>query len=192
MKFEPLAAAGILALTFAFQAGATESLFDSTTYRPMIADKRARQVGDMVTVVVTESSSATTSADTSLQRNNSIGVQVQAQGQPHGLNIGLNNEFDGGGRVARAGRILAQLNVNVTAIAPNGDMLISGEQQIELNTERQHMRLEGRVRSADLSATNTVPSNRIADLKLSYIGNGDLARRQEPGFLSKVMSWLGL
>lgn len=192
MKLESLTAAGIIVLAFTFQVGAADSLFDAATYRPMIADKRARQVGDMVTVVVTESSSATTSADTSLQRNNTVGVHVQAQGQPHGLNIGLNNEFDGGGRVARAGRILAQLNVNVTAIAPNGDMLISGEQHIELNSERQHMRLEGRVRSADLSASNTVPSNRIADLKLSYVGNGDLARRQEPGFLSRVMSWLGL
>jgi flagellar L-ring protein FlgH len=183
--------AGICLLLLGLNAQAADSLFDAGTYRSMIADKRAVQVGDMVTVVVTESSSTTTSADTSLQRTNSVGLQAQGNGQQHGLSIAANNDFDGGGRIARTGRILAQLNVNVTAISENGDMQISGEQEIELNSDRQHIRLEGRVRPVDLSATNTVPSNRIADLKLSYVGNGELAQRLQPGFWSRAMTWLG-
>ncbi|WP_284620676.1 flagellar basal body L-ring protein FlgH [Aquabacterium humicola] len=170
---------------------AAESLYNPASFRPLVADRRAAAAGDIVTVLVYESSSATTTADTNLNRNNTLGIQAQANARQHGLNLGVNNDFDGGGRVQRAGRVLAQLSVAVTQVDANGDLWIRGEQEIELNSDRQHIRIEGRVRPADIANGNSVQSNRIADLKLSYVGNGDLAERQRPGFWSRVMTWLG-
>lgn len=180
-----------LSALLAADAGAVESLYNPASYRPLVADRRATAPGDLITVLVYETSSATTTADTNLNRSNAVGIQAQVNAKQHGLNLGVNNDFDGGGRVQRAGRVLAQLSVTVTKVADNGDLWIRGEQEIELNAERQHIRLEGRVRPFDVSTGNTVQSNRIADLKLSYVGNGDLAERQRPGFWSRVLTWLG-
>jgi flagellar L-ring protein precursor FlgH len=181
----------IVAATCAPPVLAADSLYNEATFRPLVSDRRARLPGDLVTVLVYENSSASTSADTNLQRGNAVGISASTHKQQAAFNIAVNNDFDGGGRVVRAGRVLAQLTVAVTKVAENGDLWINGEQEIELNSDRQHIRIEGRVRPIDLNSNNTVQSNRIADLRLSYVGNGELADRQKPGWWSKVLTWLG-
>ena len=168
-----------------------ESLYDENTFRPLASDKRAHLPGDVLTVLIYENSSATTSADTSIQRKNDIGVQAGVDTHMHQGDVGVNNTFDGGGTVQRTGKLLAQMTVTVTKIAANGDLLVSGEQLLEINSDQQKIKVEGRVRPLDISETNTVLSYRLADARISYLGDGDLASRQRPGFWSRLFVWAG-
>ena len=169
-----------------------EDLYDEHTYRPLAADKRAHLPGDAITIMIYENSSASTSADTNVQRTSNVGLQASAGQHNQQAALGTNSSFDGGGTVQRSDNLLAQITVTVNKIAPNGDLWISGEQIVEINSDRQHIKVEGRIRTLDISDNNTVRSNRIAEAKISYLGDGDLASHQKPGWLSKFFSWAGL
>src|SRR4051812_44141815 len=99
-----------------------DNLYDEKTFRPFASDKRAHLPGDVLTVLIYENSSATTSADTSLQRKNDIGLQASADQHSHSAALGTKNDFDGGGTIQRVGKLLAQMTVTVTGIAGNGDL----------------------------------------------------------------------
>lgn len=168
------------------------SLYHEGSFRSLAADQRARRVGDLVTVMVVENSSATSTANTSAGRDATLGFDLQA---PFGARVGsmkFNNQTDGHGQTVREGKVLASITVAVRDIAANGDLLIAGEQLLEVNNERQQIKVEGRIRQQDISDTNTVPSTRIADARISYVGEGDLADKQRPGWWQRVLTWFGL
>lgn len=179
--------------------GATEvpvhaiSLYNEETFRPLTADNKAFRVGDVLTVQVFENSSATTSADTGTRRKNGIIAEAS-----HGLNnsnkIGLavGGDFEGGGRTQRANRILATLTVTVRDILPNGDLKVGGEQQLTVNDEPQKVVLEGRVRTVDISESNIVLSTRLADAKITFVGEGDVSERGRRPWWRKFLDGLGL
>ncbi|HEX8956835.1 MAG TPA: flagellar basal body L-ring protein FlgH [Burkholderiaceae bacterium] len=169
-----------------------EDLYSEKTYRPLASDKRAHLPGDAITIMIYENSSASTTADTNVQRNTNVGLQASADQHGHQAAVGTNSGFDGGGTVQRSDNLLAQITVTVEKVAPNGDLWIKGEQVVEINSDKQKIRVEGRVRTLDISDTNTVPSSRIADAKISYLGDGDLASHQKPGWLSRFFAWAGL
>jgi flagellar L-ring protein precursor FlgH len=169
-----------------------ENLYDEHTYRPLASDKRAHLPGDAVTIMIYENSSASTTADTTVQRTTSVGLQATVNAKNNQATLGTNANFDGGGTIQRSGNLLAQITATVTKVAPNGDLWIRGQQIVAINSDKQEIKVEGRVRLLDISDTNTVPSNRIADANISYLGDGDLASHQKPGWLSRFFSWAGL
>jgi flagellar L-ring protein precursor FlgH len=168
-----------------------DDLYNEKTYRPLASDKRAHLPGDVLTILIYESSSAVTSADTSLQRRNDVAVRASADQHAHAAAVGASNDFGGGGTVQRQGKLLAQMSVSVVGVASNGDLLVAGEQVLEINSDRQKIRVEGRVRPLDISDANAVLSSRLADAKISYMGDGDLASRQRPGLWSRLFQWAG-
>jgi flagellar L-ring protein FlgH len=169
-----------------------QSLYDPASFRPLTADHKAFRVGDVVTVQVVENASATVNADTGSRRSNSIGADL-TRVRSEAVRIGLeaSGEFDGGGRTARAGRLLAQLSVTVREVLPNGDLRLEGEQRLTINDEQQRIYLEGRARPQDITDGNVVLSTRLADTRITYIGQGDLADRQRPAWWRKVLDWFG-
>ncbi len=168
-----------------------ETLYNENSFRPLASDKRARLPGDVLTVMIYENSSATTSADTSLQRKTELGLQAGVNQNTHNANLGANNNFSGGGTVQRTGKMLAQMTVIVTAVAANGDLLVAGEQLLEINADKQKIKVEGRVRPLDISDTNTVFSYRLADARISYLSDGELASHQQQSFWSRLFTWVG-
>ncbi|MES2933126.1 MAG: flagellar basal body L-ring protein FlgH [Pseudomonadota bacterium] len=168
-----------------------ETLYSENSYRPLASDKRAHLLGDVLTVMIYENSSAATSADTTLQRNSDLGLQAGANQITHNASLGVNNHFDGGGTIQRTGKMLAQMTVSVRSVASNGDLWVTGEQLLEINEEKQKIKVEGRVRPLDISDTNTVFSYRLADAKISYLNDGDLATHQRLGFWSRLFTWVG-
>jgi flagellar L-ring protein precursor FlgH len=185
-------AALIVVLAAGTTAAGADSLYDSSSFHSLTADHRAHRVGDVLTVLVYENSSATTSADTSTDKSAGLGISTSTAKRDEHANLDLSEKFAGKGKIERSGRLLAQLTVTVRAIAPNGDMIIGGKQLIAVNDEKQHIELEGRVRPIDVDETNTVISSRIADAKISYLGDGLLGEKQHPGFLTRILSWLGV
>jgi len=177
-------------------AGA-ESLYREASFRSLTSDNRAYRAGDVLTVLVVENASASASANTTTEKRGGIGVSLVLPTQilksgGGAASVDLNDDFTGKGSINRSGRVLAQLSVTVIAVAPNGDMIIAGKQLIEVNDEKQSIVLEGRVRPVDVSESNTVLSSRIADAKITYVGDGVLAEKQRPGILTRILSWLGL
>jgi flagellar L-ring protein precursor FlgH len=171
-------------------------LYTPEAYRALASDVKAYRIGDGLTVLVTENTSAVTSADTSAGRATGVGIgfDVQAQGRAHTFDLDGNvkNNFAGNAKTQRAGRLLAQITVNVTGVLPNGDLLVAGEQQLEINDEKQTLRLEGRVRRQDIGEGNTVVSNRIADARIRYVGDGVLSEGQKVSVVTRFLTWLGL
>lgn len=174
-----------------FSANAA-NLFQEEQYRPLTADRRAHSVGDVLTVLVVENSSASATAGTKTDKSADVGYINSMLGKQSNYSLGLSENFDGGGRIARSGRIAAQLSVSVIAVEANGDLRIKGKQNLEINGEAQSIRIEGRVRPNDISDANTVISSRISNASITYFGDGILAESQDKGWLSRVLSFLGL
>lgn len=191
MKISTSIAAALAAALLAAPFARADDLYNERTFRPLAADKRAHLPGDVLTILIYESSSAVTSADTSLQRRNDVAVRANVDQHAHAGAVGASNDFGGGGTVQRQGKLLAQMSVSVTGVAPNGDLLVAGEQLLEINSDRQKIRVEGRVRPLDISDANAVLSSRLADARISYLGDGDLASRQRPGLWSRLFNWAG-
>jgi flagellar L-ring protein precursor FlgH len=169
-----------------------QSLYDERSFRPLTADNKAHRVGDVLTIQVVESAVATANADTGTQRRNSMSVDVQRPSRSAlTAGLGVNGDFDGGGSTARAGKLLTQLTVSVREVLPNGDLLITGEQQLLINQERQRIGITGRVRPQDISEANVVLSTRVADADITYAGEGHLADRQKPAWWRQALDLLG-
>lgn len=183
----------IVLLMLAASAAAGESLYSEQAYRPLVADNKARRVGDALTVLVLENASAASSADNSGDRKQGLGVDfTDTFHRNRTFRVQTNNDFDGRGATQRSGRLLAQIGVTVAGIEANGDLLIKGEQLIEINREQQKIRLEGRVRPQDVDAANTISSTRIADARISYVGDGDVSLRARPSWWHNFLTWIGL
>lgn len=165
-----------------------ENLYRAGDYRPLTSDRRAQKIGDILTVQVVENSSASATAGTKTDKNTDAGIRLTSPSRQRGYAFGVDDSFDGSGKIARTGRLLAQLSVEVVRIDPNGDLRVKGEQLLEINGEKQLINLEGKVRPIDIGDGNTIPSNRLADAKITYVGDGVLGDNQNKGWVTKLVS----
>lgn len=184
-----LAVVGLLSLS----AVNAESLFKEQTFRSLTSDNKAFRLGDVLTVQVFENSSATTSADTGTRRKNSLSADLSHRGNSVGqTGISVGGDFDGGGKTQRTSRVLATLTVTVREVLANGDLKVAGEQLLTVNEEPQKVTLEGRVRPIDISDGNIVLSTRLADAKITYVGEGDIAERTRRPWWRNLLDWVGM
>jgi flagellar L-ring protein FlgH len=172
--------------------GVTEAngLYNEDRFRPFVADPKAIRTGDNLTVIVTEIASVTTVARTTADKEGSVALSLQGGSASNSASASIADDFSGGGRIERSGRLVAQVTVVVQEIKPNGDLWVKGEQEIEVNDEKQKLVLEGRVRREDIRSDNTVASNRLSEAKIAFTGEGLLAEKQRPGILTRILSWL--
>ena len=187
-----LSTACLLLASMAAHAAPAVSLYDESQYRALTADRKARAVGDLVTVLIYENTSASTTADTNAGRSADVSASLKTPSRDRQVGLATNNDFEGRGSTQRSGRVLGQLTVTVRGVQPNGDLLLGGVQELEINGEKQTIKLEGRVRSQDINDTNTVLSTRIADARISLVGDGVLAERQKPSWWHRLVTWFGL
>jgi flagellar L-ring protein precursor FlgH len=184
--------AAVLVVSTLVGGATAESLYREDTYRPLVSDAKAHHVGDVITVQVYESSSATSSAETTTQRKNNVTANfTRVPSFQKGIGLGVSGDFDGGGTTQRANRLLTTLTVTVREELPNGDLRVGGEQLLQVNQELHRVNVEGRVRPQDISDGNVVLSTRIADARITYVGDGDLSERQRRGLWRQIVDWLG-
>lgn len=163
------------------------------SYRPLTSDKRAYRVGDMLTVLVMENSSATANANTSAEKSGGLLFGWRGSNRSENGSLQLGDTFGGKGQIQRSGKLLAQLTVTVREVDPvTGLLQVSGEQQIFVNDEKQEIKLHGKVRPIDVMDNNTVLSTRLADASISYVGDGILSEKQHAGLITRLLTWLGL
>ncbi|WP_428243648.1 flagellar basal body L-ring protein FlgH [Gynuella sp.] len=180
---------GWILLTVSHMACAV-SLYQPDSYRAMVSAQRSHSVGDILTVMIYESATATTSAST--DANATTGIDIQASKGSNDLQAGVNagSNFAGGGAVNRTGKVVANVSVVITGIKDGGSFELAGEQHIKLNNEEQLIRVSGIVRPEDVSEQNMVISTRMADLKIDFIGDGLLTKSEKPGIFTRVFKWL--
>ncbi|MDB5858709.1 MAG: flagellar basal body L-ring protein FlgH [Ramlibacter sp.] len=184
-------AAALIALLLIAGAQA-QSLYREDSWRPLTADNKAFRPGDVLTVQVLENSSAVTSADTGTRRTNKLQAELAHGSRSVGqTSLAVGGDFDGGGRTQRTSRLLTTVSVRVQEVLPGGQLRIAGAQSLTVNEELQTVTLEGLVRPADISDGNVVLSTRIADARITYLGEGDVAERNRRPWWRKVLDVVG-
>lgn len=168
------------------------NLFDDSLYRSMIADRKAFLPGDVLTVIVLETSNAQTSADLSSGKEIKTALQASWNKNQHEVGFGLRGDGRSRAKTERNGKIKASLTVRIKDILPNGNYLIEGRQLIKINGEQQTILLGGVVRQEDISAQNTILSTRLADAQITYSGDGSVSNSQRYNYVYKVLSFMGL
>jgi flagellar L-ring protein FlgH len=161
--------------------------------RSLFADRKAHRAGDVLTVLITEQAAATATARTRADKDESVFGDInRSEHDPWHIDLSWGNDFNGGGQIQRTGRLVARLAVIVEGVDDAGNLQIVGEQDINVNNERQRIALSGSVRPEDVAPDNTVASWRIVGARIDFKGDGILARKQSPGLLTKLFDLFGL
>lgn len=157
-------------------------------------DRKARCVGDVLTVLIIETASATTAAQTQSQKtestNVSAGVGPILSALIPNWTTGGTTQTQGQGTTTRSGRLSARLTVVVKQVLPNGNLVIEGTRFVQINKDIQKLVLTGIVRPDDIRSDNTVLSEFIAEATIRYDGKGPVSDRQRMGILFRLLSWL--
>ncbi len=162
----------------------------------LYADVKARAVGDIVTVMIIEKMSGSNSTKLSTKRKDKFahsgneGTGLFDFVPDFGLSASFDKSLEGTGQQSRQGRLTAQMAATVSDILPNGDLVIRGEKEVEVNGETEILSLSGTVRPADISAGNVVFSTNIAGAKIAYKGKGVVSKGTSPSLFSRVLSWI--
>lgn len=161
----------------------------------------AHNVGDIVTIVLDEQTAAQKSATTDTNKTTAdtlpgptlLGKSVTFHGTPI-LDNGINNatKFTGEGDSTQSNSLTGYLAVTVVKVLPNGNLVVAGQKQLGLNQGKEFVRLTGIIRPIDLSADDSIPSYRVADAQISYVGKGALADANQQSWLSRLLNspWL--
>lgn len=166
--------------------------FDPDHYQSLTADRRAVRVGETLTVIVLENTRASSRAATEASDDMQISVDARERDHHYSVGAGVRGENAGAGGTSRSGEVRAQLAVRVLELEANGMLRVSGEQVLTVNGEAQTIRLSGVVRADDVSADNTVLSNRIGDAHIEFTGRGVVSDAQRQNIIFRVLRWLRL
>ena len=170
-----------------------ESLWsDSSATSVIFGDQRARAVGDILTIVVNESSTAVRAGSSSNTKSASASTN-QGTGLLGFLpesSLGQNDKFSSNGSINNTNTVKARLTVKVTEVKANGNLVISGTQNIRQNGEEQRIVVSGQVRPSDIQSDNSVLSSNVADAKILVTGSGPLVNKQRQGILTQIWNWM--
>lgn len=169
-----------------------EQLYDRDNWANMAADNRAHEVGDIVTVVIFESASATNRVGTRSGKDTSLSGNLGVGGIDESLSFGLGSGYRGIGETERSDRFAASMAARIVEVLPNGDFLVEGSQYMLVNGEHRDIEVRGLIRPIDISSDNTVISSRLANAEINYDGEGFATRSAKPGILNRIFSFLGL
>jgi flagellar L-ring protein precursor FlgH len=158
-------------------------------YSDMYSDHKARQVGDLIIIQISESSSADKQAKTGTSKDSSIAASVTDFLGFHThpkVQTGSSSTFTGDGETSRSGTLTAVVSARIVRVLPEGNFAIKGKKQIRVNDESQYITVSGIIRPDDILGDNSVLSSNIADLKVDYYGKGILGDQQDKGILAKA------
>jgi flagellar L-ring protein FlgH len=170
-----------------YQAGQQMELF---------ADLKARRVGDLLTIRLTESTNASKSAETKTAKTTAVnmtdptilGKTFTAAGVPLTTTLNGADSFAGTGSSTQGNSLAGSLTVTVMDVQPNGNLVIQGEKTLKLNQGEEFVRVAGVVRSADIATDNTVTSDKVADARISYSGKGVVDGSNRMGWLARFFN----
>jgi len=169
-----------------------ESLWRPTS-RSIFADSTARGVGDVLTVLVVEATKASHSAS----HKTAKGVDIDTEGGSGpvltwipALSLSTDRESEGAGSTAQTTAVTDRITVTVTAVDPQGNLIVSGSRILEIAADHMELSFSGKVRPADINADNTILSSNVADMQVNWTAKGPIAEKQKPGLLYRLIRFL--
>ena len=159
----------------------------------LFQDSKAREVGDLLTIVLVENTRAKTNAKTAVTKDSGLGMaapSIFGQSVTHNgkpllqAEIEGTREFNGAGDSAQSNQLNGNITVRVVEQLGNGNLRVAGQKQVRLNQGDELIQVQGIVRIADISPDNRISSDRVGEAQIVYGGRGTLAR-------SNAMGWLG-
>lgn len=203
-----------LALTGNMARAGSLWLKDGSNEQSMFADKIARNIGDILTIVVSEDTSTQQTARIKTYENTQGGTGIFpalnatlngfVQALPSWLSkstggsvdegdvtiptldIAAKSEWNGGGDTQNTLTITNRTAVTVVDVLPNGNLVVEGAKIIRAGQESQYAYMRGIVRPIDIASDNTIPSSKIADAQVEFIPEGELSDAQKKGWLVRI------
>lgn len=172
----------------------TGSIYNAATSNNLYGDGRAHRVGDIITVVLQESTQSSKSNKTEIDKE---GTQTIAQPTILGRPLNVNGrpvsatfpttttEFEGEGKSDMSNSLSGNITVTVHEVLPNGLMVVKGEKWLTLNQGDEYIRVSGLIRPQDISQSNTIQSTQLADARITYSGTGAVHDSNSMGWLAK-------
>ncbi len=172
------------------QASANGAIYQAAAHRPLFEDRRARHVGDVLTIVISEKTQAGKQASSSASKSSEIDSSIGAVAgvplkslQGLGMNAEASNSYDAKSKLDSSNTFSGSITVTVVEVLANGNLVVAGEKQIALDKGTEYVRLSGVVHPDTIQAGNTVSSTRVADARIEYRTSAKLDQ-------AEVMSWL--
>ena len=170
------------------------------------SDRRANNVGDIITITLEENMSAANSGSETLSKSDEYSFDLpEALFGPSSLigkfffpggvkedNLkgGTTQKFTGTGTAAQANSLTGTISVTVIRVYPNGNLEVKGERRLSYNSGTEYIRVSGVIRPEDISSSNTVSSTKVADAQISYTGTGDMNDSVTKGWLSRYFAYV--
>lgn len=182
--------------------GGNPSLW-ATTPNSLLSMRRAKAVGDLLTVVVEMNDKASLQSSLSRSRSQKEDMNIDALfGLPEwangvlpggaslspGIDTSRNSDLSGSGALNRADKVTFRLATRVVGVEPNGNLVIEGYQQTRVSNEVRYLTVSGVIRSQDVTRMNTISYEKIADAKLAYVSSGEATGSTDRSTVSKVLS----
>ena len=180
---------------------AAKSLWTDGRSGNLYSDPRAAGVGDIITVLVDESTSLTSSQQSSREKTSSIANEVKQflfspvasrfgtkKGELPKTDISTSSASEGGGLVTTRQTLRSRASVIVVDVLPNGNFIVEGVRAVSFSGQRYYGKLRGIVRPYDISRSNTVLSSSIADAQIEYVSQGSLSTAEKEGWLTRTLN----
>jgi flagellar L-ring protein precursor FlgH len=176
---------------------AADSVWNKASASPYSTQK-AYKVGDIVNILIVESTSAQNKAGTKTDVRDDLGTKFLHNIQRLRPSIDYNNQITGNisnkytglGQTSRVSRVQARIAAWVEDVLPNGNLSIQGKHKVVVNDETQEITIAGIVRPKDISGSNTVFSYQVANAEVGVKGSGVVAEGESPGWLTRLFNWL--
>lgn len=161
------------------------------------ADVKAKKIGDVLSVIISENNSASKNAQTNTNKQNKASAEGTAtSGALEGLfpgmggEIDLGNQYKGQASTTRSGKFTSRMTVIVVDVLPNRNLVIEGTKTMEINEDLEVMTLSGIVKPEHISSENTIYSYEIANAKITYKGKGSVSQGHRIGILGRILNWV--
>jgi flagellar L-ring protein precursor FlgH len=177
----------------------SQSLWHDEISRPMFADKRATQAGDIITIIVSETSTASKNNETKTEKQSSLNAAINAflyplgasglltkKGKLPAMNYAADIKHDGAGSINNSETVVAKVAVRVIDVLPNHNLVVEGRRETAFSGEHQTIILRGTVRQDDVASDNTVFSYNVADASIQIIGKGTVTDVQRKGWFTRI------
>ena len=172
---------------------ANGAIYQESAARPLFEDRRARYVGDTITIRITENTSASSKSADKLDRSNSqkaaltaaTGIAGKALPAEFGLTATSSTNFSGKGEASNNNAFTGSMTATVIDVYPNGNLLVSGEKQVAVGHEQEYVRVSGVVNPSFIDFSNMIDSSRIADARIEYKSAGQLSEGMSMGWLAR-------
>lgn len=158
----------------------------------IVSDRKARNVGDIVTIVINESTTQSTNKSTSNSKSGSTNLSagIGIFDFLRAASASGSDSFKADGSATASNRVNAQVTVTVTEVLPNDNLVVEGVQSIWQGKNEHKIALRGVIRRDDISANNTILSTKVADTTMKFDGKGPLNAKQRQGILTQIFNFL--